>query len=209
MKNTRHYLLALLSVISVGLGSVHATPTYFTNSVSETIEQYDLQNFSYNIGSLTDSSFGTFSLSMDAGQYTSDLGGTTGNYNGSVLFTPLSLGGSVGAGLFSGPNPQYNETFVLPGDNSAFSGDALYGFETTDALGKPLYGWVEFSTTSPFDAEFFSYTTLSSTITWGIDLTGATTTVGATSSAVPEPSTYALLGLGALALVIAYRRRRA
>lgn len=33
--------------------------------------------------------------------------------------------------------------------------------------------------------------------------------VTVTGSAVPEPSTYALMGLGALALVVAYRRKRA
>jgi len=32
---------------------------------------------------------------------------------------------------------------------------------------------------------------------------------GAIPSAVPEPSSYVLFGLGALALVIAYRRRKA
>jgi hypothetical protein len=54
------------------------------------------------------------------------------------------------------------------------------------------------------------YTTPTFTLTaYGYDTTGASVTVGQTTAAVPEPSTYALFGLGALALIVAYRRKAA
>jgi hypothetical protein len=78
----------------------------------------------------------------------------------------------------------------------------------TSNSGSFNYGWMSFNVS---DAGIYDgFTTPTFTLTaYGYDTTGASVTVGQTTAAVPEPSTYALFGLGALALVIAYRRKTA
>ena len=56
-----------------------------------------------------------------------------------------------------------------------------------------------------------SITTTGSSYTLNSGTSGANTQISViyTYTAIPEPSTYALMGLGALALVVAYGRKRA
>jgi len=78
------------------------------------------------------------------------------------------------------------------------SENTYFGFAVTmPSSTSPLYGWLELDGTGSTDG----YETV--TATWAYDTTGAPIAVGA----VPEPSTYALFGLGALALIVVYRHK--
>ena len=69
------------------------------------------------------------------------------------------------------------------------------------------YGWMSFNVSGA--GIYDGYTTPTFTLTaYGYDTTGASVTVGQTTAAVPEPSTYALFGIGAIGLLMVMRRKK-
>jgi hypothetical protein len=104
--------------------------------------------------------------------------------NGSTSFAPFIFNLSNG-------NNQYAAIKLNTGINNSSSFD---------------YGWMSFNVSGAGIAD--GYTTPTFTLTaYGYDTTGASVTVGQTTAAVPEPSTYALFGIGAIGLLMVLRRK--
>jgi hypothetical protein len=111
-----------------------------------------------------------------------------GYFNGSN--TPLSYGTLIGGSLsYQTGGPSYI------GVN--FSSGQYWAVKFNQGNGNFNYGWVQVDVTD-------------SGMTFGMAAVNTTLNESITAgqiTAVPEPSTYALFGLGALALVVAYRRK--
>jgi len=77
----------------------------------------------------------------------------------------------------------------------------------TSNSGSFNYGWMSFNVSDAGIDD--GYTTPTFTLTaYGYDTTGASVTVGQTTAAVPEPSTYALFGIGAIGMLMVFRRKK-
>jgi hypothetical protein len=83
-------------------------------------------------------------------------------------------------------------------DGNPFTGTIYEGFKR-EIQGNTYYGYIQGTGTGGTEWTLNSISFNSTA--------GASITVVDTTAAVPEPSTYALFGLGALALVVAYRRK--
>jgi hypothetical protein len=118
------------------------------------------------------------------------FGGGPNEQTSPFFTTPLSLGDIVDA----------KQSFI-EGNGASISGadQAYFGFVINDPTASTLqYGWIDLD---GFGSKIGTETV---TATWAYDTTGAGIEVGT----IPEPSTYALFGLGALALVLVNRRRK-
>ena len=178
-----------------GIGSGGEWGGHYAGQNYETwIININLLNAQYN-GSYNGPSFSGSGYYYLTGHY---IYMTNGNGDAGYLDfnTPLSKGSLVDSNLTFSMNP--STSYAYP------SGDLFFPFETH----KGYYGWLEindnnFSTNTPFLNMSYAY-----------DNTGAPIQVGSTAvysqqsvQSVPEPSTYALCGLGALVMVMAYRRK--
>jgi len=115
-----------------------------------------------------------------------------GSWGGSLSATSELSGGAV-IGLGTSFNAYYS---YRPANSSSLS---YMGLAYDLGGGNYDYGWISYSTSSD-----------SSTITFlgaAMNTTPNQSITAGQLSAVPEPSTYTLFGLGALALVVAYRRK--
>jgi hypothetical protein len=104
--------------------------------------------------------------------------------------SPVSFGSLVNSNTSFSLNP--STTFSSP------FGAIYLPFNTFQGY----YGWLQINDNGASSNPTFQ-------ITYAFDDTGAPIQVGSTTAftAAPEPSTYALFGLGVLALVIVYRRK--
>jgi hypothetical protein len=103
-------------------------------------------------------------------------------------------GGPITLGTEIGPSGTYGGNFPTP--NSSFT-DLYYGLNYTVSEGDVEYGWAEIS---------YDSTSGNATIVAAALDTNANEQIAA--GAVPEPSTFAIVGLGALILVVATQRKR-
>ena len=104
----------------------------------------------------------------------------------------LQVGSTIdGSTSFKGDSYAYN-------DGNPFTGKIYQGFRA-EVEGNTYYGYMQGTgnggTTWTLDSISFNSTP------------GASVTVADTTAAVPEPSTYALFGIGALALVVTHRQK--
>jgi hypothetical protein len=118
-----------------------------------------------------------------------------GDYDGyfddySISSSLLNLGSTV-----DGSTP-FNGWYTYK-DGNPFTGTIYEGFKR-EIQGNTFYGYIQGTGTGGTD---WTLNSISFNSTPGASITVVDTT------AVPEPSTYALFGLGALALVVAYRRK--
>jgi len=192
MKKT---ILAL--VLSAGLTSFagNAKADIITANLNETATGNNYIGFGFKDGSITsDYNYG-IDGSWDPGfeDPWGSIGFQNGQYNGSKYYVgsndPLSFGTTIDSSLrFTGGNGWY------VGVNNNTSG--YWGVAFSQGNGNYNYGWVE-------------VTMNDSGLTFGQAAveTTANLAITAGAGAVPEPSTYALFGLGALALIVAYRRK--
>ena len=99
-------------------------------------------------------------------------------------------------------SPSYPYTQLSYGDNKNIifsypSTQFFIGFVAQTGYGTPdNFGWINLE----YDSDLSSVSMISNATSFGGGIIVGTQTV-------PEPSTYALFGLGALALVVAYRRK--
>jgi len=104
-------------------------------------------------------------------------------------------GGPVTFGTEIGADGTYSGNFDTP--SSSFS-DLYYGLDYTVSEGDVEYGWAE-----------ISYDSVSGTGTIVAAALDTTANENVSAGAVPEPSSYSLIGAGALALAMILRKRAA
>jgi hypothetical protein len=131
---------------------------------------------------------GTSLFVSSSGNYSTNL--SLQNYYSTLYFNPSFTTSPVPSGYV------ISSTSTLTSFNTATPSSGYYGFAINLGSGNYDYGWVNLSGSD--------YTVLSAALN-----TTPNQSILAGQTAVPEPSSYALLGLGALALVIAARPKAA
>jgi hypothetical protein len=166
----------------------------------------DIYNGGFNKGFIE--SGGVFTtLSHPNGENSTEFTGISGsmivgNYgeNGTAFAFTLS------EGLFTNFNiPNARHTTI-----TGISGSTIFGYYYDSNM--DFYGFTEsdgvFTTLNHPNAEWGTYITgISDSTIVGYYRDSNYSPVGFIATAVPEPSTYALFGIGALALIVAYRRK--
>ena len=200
----KHTFLAILSVVCTALFVAPAAPAAFVLTLSQvggnvvvngsgTLNLSALTYFGqmYSNGglaaSLSPSSAGLISGPGQGAVYQVNM------YDGGGLTGPTSFGtgnssfADSGTGLFAGIGNRAGFVYVQPSyvSGTALTNSSTYVGQTFDSLG---------------------FTPGTYTYTWG---TGANADSLTITSVVPEPSTWALLGVGAGLLSLALLRRRA
>jgi hypothetical protein len=133
----------------------------------------------------------------------SSINGSNLFWTGGTGFISQSFATSIGT--------TYNLSFYLTGiDNNGTEGNAYASIDGSNIFS------LNNQTPSTWTLESVSFTATQSltSLTLGLDYStapgsGAIADISVTAATVPEPSTYALFGIGALALVVAYRRKTA
>ena len=125
-----------------------------------------------------------------------DNGGTVGSLIGLLSTTQTTFFTNPYGNLYSFQNILFtNDAITLAASTKYWVGISN---PETAFYAKQLYG-VTATGVGTYGTGFIDTQTFSSSSPLNVTVTG---------TAVPEPSTYALMGLGALALVVAYRRKR-
>jgi hypothetical protein len=129
--------------------------------------------------------------------------GTTGSVSGTVGSFAYGVDAGNGTSFKTG---SWGDQF----DNDGANGNANGAFNnSTGPLGVAFYDGSSYTGLDVYNfvkANNLNWYSLANpSVTVGLDATGAIT-IASTAVAVPEPSTYALLGFGALLMVVAYRR---
>lgn len=226
MKKSMSLLAALClgGMFSFGTASAESITNTVTQLVGDTPLTFNFAKFNQSLGTLTAVTF-TIVSSVDQGSFTIqnnapssarvrnpldslyvvDNQGSGGDYiamNVSLTTAPSTSG--TGASLAANSSGTYtlaaNQTLasnisfniasIFWGSYSSSNGTGLVSFDVDHTPAVTVTGGNYTADTSNVKAN----TTLSLTYTY---------------TAVPEPSNYVLFGLGALALVVAYRRKRA
>jgi hypothetical protein len=134
--------------------------------------------------------------SFAVGLYADDAG-SIGSLIGSLTTAQTSFFTTPFGGIYSFQNILFtNNSLTLAANTTYWVGVSN---PNTDFYGEVLYG-INKTGVGTYGAGFLENSALSSSTPLNVTVTG---------TSVPEPSTYALMGLGALALVIAVRRRTA
>jgi len=221
-----HHLkkLALLLAIgaSLSLGSSQASAQIIQNG-----------NFSANASSFTSSNgdFGGGSNPSTATGWTDVSGGGIEGTDTPFTFlgpTPATTGdfvyffgpGSISQTITLAPNTVYNLDFSVAGRDGDGGSGLLneVAVSTSQGGGSTFFDDTEVPSTTAFTPYSYTFTTPSflsgsgdATITLLNDSPGGKTVdfTDVSIAAAPEPSTYALLGVGALVMMVAYRRRTA
>lgn len=188
-----------------------------------------LYNISLDLSSLAsgtnapyylDFQFASGTVSSD-GNNTATLGGfsfsgISAGVNGSITSTGAASGDSLSAiSLVNSSTPsEWFQAINAGTTNISFNLDltTLVNFTTPDRFSIAILdsSTGQIATTSPDALSLATIDISSATSNTVATYTGvAPTTVSATVSTVPEPSTYALFGLGALVLIVVARRRAA
>ena len=150
-------------------------------------------------GTLTPGSGGTGSLSFTGGLALQNESTTTFLINSTNSFTSINL---LGASLTYGGILNFNITSYTPAAGDAFTLFNMTGGTTRSGdFASVTAGSLFFTDASGI------WTATDNGLTYQFsDSTGQLTV--ATATAVPEPSTYALFGLGAIGLLMAMRRKK-
>lgn len=128
---------------------------------------------------------GTSLFVSSSGNYSTDL--SLQNYYSTLFFNPSFTSSPVPAASVISSNS------IFTSFNTATPVSGYYGFAISLGGGNYDYGWMNLSAGD--------YTVVSAALN-----TSPNQSILAGQTAVPEPSTYVLFGLGALALLIAARR---
>lgn len=218
-------------------GTANAAPLYstnsqiLTNSVGATGYTFNFNRFDQSLGTLTGVNFtivssdaqGSFtvtnslsssvkvyrpvdSLSVEALQGTFDSGNTTYYSDDLILTTSPGTGNNQASGATLGANS--SATYTLDPANQSLASNV---FSAIDSSFWNLYQSSNGSGLVSFLAKSSPQVSVTGGV-GGFNMSGVTANtvlqLDYLYSAIPEPSTYALFGLGAFALVIAARRKR-
>lgn len=172
--------------------------TFTTDSQAWSNLNITLALFNYNA-----TSSGSFSLGIyedSAGSIGSLIGGFTSS-NSAFFTTPTGL---LGDNLSDYQNISFQNNAVT------LSSNTTYWVALNNDL-RQNFGWAVYDGSSKSGSGSYGLAWLGDSSASASDLGGNlfATRVTGTATAVPEPSTYALMGLGALVLMIAARRKRA
>jgi len=163
-------------------------------------------NLYYGVFAVTDGNI-VYATTPQLGQIYSNLNAANaGNAQGNYL-QPLGVGGAnvgtLGYDLANNFQKTTSGGYILSADFNSWT------TQNPNVIIGPGFGYTQYNIESPVGSNAYLDRTLT---------TGTGTQVGTfnlssggvlTYNAVPEPSTYALMGLGMLLLVIAYRRKNA
>lgn len=226
------YLGGILASGTANAANLYSTNSQIlTNSVGALGYTFDFNKFDQSLGTLTGINF-TIVSSDAQGSFT-----VTNSTAASVkVYKPVnSLTVEALQGTLSGGNTTYYGDEVIlttsPDTGSSQATGATLGANSSATYTlNPANQTLEFNVLMPIDSSFWnlyqssngtglvSFLAKSSpqvSVTGGqgaFDMSGVTANtvlqLDYSYTAVPEPSTYALFGLGGLALVVAYRRKR-
>lgn len=170
--------LALVAGITSFAGSAKADISYFDTPF--TLDQnYGTLYFKTDGTTFSVSSSGTYGLDTGLQNIYSTL-----NFNGEFTSSPLSFGTTIGS---SSSFTQFATSTPI---------DGYYGFKLSLGSGNYQYGWLNLNGST--------YTVLSE----ALNTTPNQSITAGQTAAVPEPSTYALLGIGAIGMLMVLRRKK-
>ena len=189
---------------SAGTGDVGAFRLKFMSQTFSTDSQaWSNLNITLALANYNATSSGSFSLGIyadSAGSIGSLIGDFTSS-NSAFFTTPTGL---------VGDNPTDFQNILFQNNAVTLSANTTYWVALNNDT-RQNFSWAIYDGTSTSGSGSYGLAWLGNSSASVSDLGGNlfATRVTGTPSTVPEPSTYALFGVGALALVIAYRRSRA
>jgi hypothetical protein len=173
--------LALAAGLTSFAGNAKADISYFNNPFT------------------LDQNYGTLYFKTDGTTFSVSPSGTYGVYTGlQNIYSTLYFNGFNGG--FTSQPLSYGTTIGLGSSFSSFQTtspiNGYYGFQLSLGSGNYQYGWLELNGST--------YTVLSE----ALNTTPNQSITAGQTAAVPEPSTYALFGLGAIGMLMVLRKKK-
>jgi len=192
---------AVLVSNSVGTGEHGAYRLKFMSQTFTTDSQtWSNLDITLALANYNAASSGSFSLGIyedSAGSIGSLVGGFTSS-NSAFFTTPTGL---VGDNLSDFQNISFQNNAVT------LSANTTYWVALNNDL-RQNFGWAVYDGSSTSGSGSYGLAWLGNSSSSAFDNGGNLFAMSVAGTAVPEPSTYALFGIGALALIMAARRRR-
>ena len=173
--------------------------------------EFDNGNMPVNTTNYSISQLGVYNTSVVTDGIT--LIPATGHYPGGVAYGNFQFLQGNGVNAYGSSSTVATNALSQTSKNvqgGIIAGDYYYAIKYSLGGGNYDYGWFEYYNNSDSSqiqliAAYMDTNANEATITGVSHNPGGPVAYGSTS--VPEPSTYALFGIGALALIVAYRRK--
>jgi hypothetical protein len=185
---------------SAGTGDVGAYGLKFMSQTFTTDSQdWSNLNITLALANYNATGSGSFSLGIYA-----DSAGSIGNFIGG--FTSLNSAFFTTPTGKRGDSPTDFQNILFENNAITLSANTTYWVALNNDT-RQNFSWAVYDGSSTSGSGSYGMAWLGNSSAAVFDLGGNLFAMSVTGTAVPEPSTYALFGLGALALIIAYRRK--
>jgi hypothetical protein len=190
--------LALVAGLTSFTRTVMAQSVISTYNVSMNSSVNKFLTFTPPTTTSISSSYNTNSIYVGGG-YT----GQTGYFFQSIAYQTSASYGVCAYQVALGSTINSSLYFITPGGNGVsgtFTGTRYEPIEMISGADK-YFGYIQFTGNG-------TSSWILNSVTWGTTANTAITVVDTTAAPVPEPSTYALLGMGVLGMRMAMRRKK-